>query len=231
MSRDWLALYGAMIAKPKYRRLSPIGRGALLHTFLLAGFQSPEATWRDPNELRESLFLDGFPEGALDELVSLGWLEHEDGALIVHDWDQHQFAATSSIGHQWEAMRRREWRKKKRPPSPSPAPLTPTRQDTTPQDNGSDMSRHVTTPGLEEVVGVYEGLFGFASDKKRLYLASILSRWPIERILEGLRREQDLGATRRNICGRLEAGLKGGDRLTAAATMQLLEGHLAEESA
>ena len=137
MSREWAAVYSAMLTKPKYKRLSPMGRGALLHVFLLAGMQRPEATW-DPEELRETLILDGFPDGVYGELLGLRWLDLEDGKALLHDWDDHQYAATVEVKRTWEAARKREWRKKKRAAdaSPSPAPLTPTRQDTTPQDIG-----------------------------------------------------------------------------------------------
>lgn len=225
MSREWLAVYTAMATKPKYRRLSPIGRGALLHTLILAGFQQPEATWRDPDELRESLELDGFPRGALDELVALGWLEHEDGVLTVHDWDAHQLAATKEAQRSWEAARKRDWRRTKRPNAPSPAPPTPTRQDTTPQHIGPghvpDMSG---TPGLVEVVEEYERLFGGATPGKVHYLSTIVQRWPsTERVIEGLRYEQRNGATRKDICGRLEKGLSAGDKRAASQTMAMIE--------
>lgn len=92
MSREWMAIYSAMATKPRYRRLTPIGRGVLLQVFLLAGFQSPEATWDDREELREALTLEGFPAASLDELVGLGWLVEDDGALVIRDWDKHQRA-------------------------------------------------------------------------------------------------------------------------------------------
>jgi hypothetical protein len=232
MTREWLTLFPAMLAKVKYRRLSPIGRGALLHVLILAAFQTPEATWDDPDELRESLMLEGFPEGAFDELMALGWLELEDGAVIVHDWDAHQIAATLEVKRTWEAKRKREWRRKKKG-TPSPEPLTPKKtSQPQPQDIGPgpvpDMSR--TPKGWDEVVGEYQRLFGHVTEPKRLYLQNIISRWPAERVMEGLRQEQANGATRRDICGRLELGLQGGDRLAAAATMQLLEDRVAAEA-
>lgn len=226
MTREWLAIYTAMVTKPKYRRLSPIGRGALLHTFILAGFQSPEATWSDPDELRESLMLDGFPEGAMDELIGLGWLEQDDGALVIHDWDQHQWAATITARRTWEAARKKEWRHRKA--APSPAPLTPTEQHNTTQHKGPghvpDMSH---TPSVDEVVvEEYRRLFGFPSEKKLIYLEDILARWNPERVMDGLRREQANGATRRDICGRLESGLKRGDKIRDEATYRMVTDRL-----
>lgn len=243
MSREWAAVYSAMLTKPKYKRLSAMGRGALLHAFLLAGMQRPEATW-DPEELRETLILDGFPEGVYGELLGLGWLELEDGVALLHDWDEHQYAATLEVKRTWEAARKREWRKKKRevatvgfptvrgdqrPATPSPTPLTPeTEHHNTPQDIGPghvpDMSRTQVAP---EVVGVYEELFGPASPPKLQYLSNILRRWPADRVIAGLRVEHGLGATRKNICGRLEDGLSRKDKADAAATMRVIEGKVA----
>jgi len=114
MTRQWLALYTAMLTKPRYRRLSPMGRGGLLHVLVLAGYQSPEATWDDPAEFRDALRLEGFPDGVADELIGLGWLEEEQGALVLRDWDKHQVAASESIRREWEARRKREWRRKAR---------------------------------------------------------------------------------------------------------------------
>src|SRR5688500_18679138 len=79
MSRAWLAVYAAMTTKPKYRRLSAISKGGLLHVFLLAAFQDPEATWDDPDELREALSLEGFPAGVYDELAASQWIEPLEG--------------------------------------------------------------------------------------------------------------------------------------------------------
>lgn len=233
MSREWSAVYAAMLTKPKYRRLTPMGRGGLLHVFLLAGFQSPEATWDDPDELRESLILEGFPAGIFDELLGLGWLELlPDGAVIVHDWDAHQLAATKEAQRAWERRRKQDWRRTKKAPgaTPSPGPLTPTSHHNTPQHIGPG---HVTdmsgTPGLDEVVGEYERLFGPASPGKVTYLRSILSRWPdAERVKKGLSIEQTNGATRKNICGRLEDGLSRGDKATATADYRAIEERVAE---
>lgn len=232
MSREWAAVYCAMLTKPKYKRLSPMGRGALLHVFLLAGMQRPEAAW-DPEELRETLILDGFPDGVYGELLGLGWLDLEDGMALLHDWDDHQYAATVEVKRTWEAARKREWRKKKRAAtaSPSPAPLTPnkTGHHSRPQDIGPghvpDMSR--TLP--EEVVVAYEDLFGGLTEAKSKYLASILRRWDPERIINGLQVEHSHGATRKDICGRLEEGLTRKDKADAAATMRLIEGKVAAQ--
>jgi hypothetical protein len=223
MSREWLAVYSAMVTKPKYRRLTPTGRGALLHVLILSAFQTPEAAWEDPEELREALHLEGFPAGAFDELMANGWLEVEDGAVVVHDWDQHQLAATKEAQKAWEAKRKRDWRRTKKV---SPTPLSKkTEQDTTPQHIGPghvpDMSG---TPGLVEVVNEYERLYGPASAGKVGYLTTVVNRWPFpERVIEGLKTEQRRGATPKDICGRLEKGLKNGDQVTAASTLRVIE--------
>lgn len=223
MSRSWLAVYTAMATKPKYRRLSPISRGALLHVFILAGFQNPEATWSDPEELRDALRLENFPDACYDELLGLQWLEVEDGAVVVHDWDEHQRAATKEAQRAWEAARKKEWRNKKREPS-SPAPSPPTRQDITPQHKGPGHGTDVSgTPGLEEVAEVYRGLFGPISEGKLVYLGNIVTRWPADRVMEGLRLEKSYGATPKNICGRLEEKLKNGDKLKASQDYQAIQ--------
>lgn len=231
MSREWLAVYTAMVTKPKYRRLSPMGRGGLLHVLILAAYQTPEATWDDSDELRESLILEGFPPRVYDELVGLGWLERlPDGAMAVHDWDAHQLAATREAQRAWERRRKQEWRRTKKSPAPapSPAPLTPTGHDTTTHHNSPghvpDMSG---TRGLDDVVGEYERLFGPATPAKVTYLNSILSKWPDpDRIKCGLAIEHGRGATRKNICGRLEDGLHAGDTRQASDAMRVIEGRV-----
>lgn len=155
MSRDWLAIYSAIVTKPKYRNLSPVGRGALLHTLVLAGYQDPEATWDDPEELREALRLDGFPAGALDELIGLRWLDLEDGVLSVHGWDKHQLAASAAIGRAWEAASKKRWRRQKK----SEEATDKTGQDITRHNKGPDMSGHVPTPdrSLKKPNGLHDG--------------------------------------------------------------------------
>ena len=112
MSRDWLAVYVHAQDKAKFRRLSPRGRGALLTVWLLAGTESPEAQWRSRDELEELLILEGFDCDDLAELVDERWLDIEpDGTVLVHDWDEHQLAATKAIGQAFEAARKREWRR------------------------------------------------------------------------------------------------------------------------
>lgn len=135
MSREWLALYCGILNKPKYRLLSPAGRGALLHLWALAGAQSPEATWDSRDELLDVFELDGFEAGNVDELIALRWLDLEpDGTLTVHDWDVHQLAASKAIQTAYEAARKRTWRRTKVAPLP-PTPSNPDRtgHDTTGQ--------------------------------------------------------------------------------------------------
>lgn len=148
MSRDWIAAYTAMLGKPKYRRTSPVAKGALLHVWLLAGQQAPEATWPHRGELAEILELDGFPPDVLDELLDRRWLDVDPaGRILVHDWDDHQLAATRAIGHAYEADRLRAWRRKKKadgpddpdavspPVPPSSVPNTTGLHDITSQDS------------------------------------------------------------------------------------------------
>lgn len=121
--REWAAIYVAILRKPKYRRLSPAGRGALLHLWVNAGGRSPEACWPDRAALLEDFELDGFDASHIDELIALRWLDVEpNGSHVVHDWDEWQMAASLSVRREWEAARKREWRRTKRATSPAPPP-------------------------------------------------------------------------------------------------------------
>jgi hypothetical protein len=122
MSRDWFAGYVNMVRLPKYRHLSRAGRGALLHVWLLASMQAPEACWQSLAALSEMFVLDGFETSDLDELIALHWVDvEEDGAVVVHDWDEWQIAASRAIKNDWEARRLRQWRRSAKP-SPAPSP-------------------------------------------------------------------------------------------------------------
>ena len=181
MTREWSAVYAAMLTKPRYRRLSPMGRGGLLHVILLAGFQSPEATWTEPDELRDALRLDGFADGVADELIGLDWLVVEDdGALVIRDWDKHQLAASAAIGRAWEARSKREWRRKR---TPSPTPPTPTEQDKTKQDRNQDTSSNVPTLtptdlNSTNLYRVFEGVTGQAPTfEERQDIDALVRKW------------------------------------------------------
>lgn len=160
MSRDWFAVYANIIVKPKYRRLSPATRGALVHIWALAGQQIPEATF-DRWELEQTLDMDGWDGGAvhlgtpdgkavIDELVRWGWLDVDGDRLLVHDWDAHQFAATKRARDEFEADRKREWRRRRKETAPSLPPAPPSTNITATQhrqDNTRvpDTSGHVRT--------------------------------------------------------------------------------------
>ena len=149
MSRDWAAIYTAMLVKPKYRRLSLPARAGLFHTWLMAGSQHPEATWRNRDELAEMLELDGFPPDVLEELLARRWLDTDDaGRVVIHNWDQWQLAASDASRRVYERDRKQEWRRKRRHDAEeadplSPAPLSPvqeqdstgTQQDRTEQES------------------------------------------------------------------------------------------------
>ena len=124
---QWFAVYCVIVAKPKYRRLSPSGKGALLQMWALAAMQTPEAAWRSRGELLDALELDGFTDEDLESLIRLGWLDIEpDGTALVHDWDQWQIAASDAARRLWEASRKRSWRRQRRASSaPPPAPSSP----------------------------------------------------------------------------------------------------------
>lgn len=111
MSREWAAVPVRWLTTASYRRLTPIGRGALLHALLLAGQTNPEATWRDRAHLDELMDLEGYGPETTDELLRLGWLaEAEDGTVIVPSWDEIQWPVSKAILRAYEAARKREWR-------------------------------------------------------------------------------------------------------------------------
>jgi hypothetical protein len=114
MSRDWLAVYPSLRDKPNYRRMTPAGRGCLLHVWMLGSSLGPdraEATWPNREELLDVLELDGFLASHLDELFRYHWLVEEDGAVVIRDWDKYQWAASQAIARAFEAERLRKWRK------------------------------------------------------------------------------------------------------------------------
>jgi hypothetical protein len=156
MSRDWLAVYTNVIRRPKYRRLRIPARAALFHIWILAGQQHPEATWDEPADLISELELDGWenedndrglqaPEcatGVIDDLIASGWLDVDDaGRLLVHDWDDHQLAATNAARRAYERDRKRDWRRAKEEP-PNPLPPAPSSPDITSQ--GAPQRQHNT---------------------------------------------------------------------------------------
>lgn len=82
-------------------------------------------------------------------------------------------------------------------PTPNPIPIPPP----IPSDSGS------------RVVEEYVRLYGRVTSQKERWLLNIAGQWPEERVIEGLRYEQSKGASPKDICGRLEKGLKTGDQL------------------
>ena len=145
MSRDWCAIYAAMLGRPKYRRLSVPARAALFHVWLLAGGQTPEATWPSRADLADMLELDGYPPAVVDELTDRRWLDIDPaGRVLVHDWDDHQLAATLAARRTYEADRKQDWRRRRQVDAAplSPDPSLPV-QDRTSQDSTGQESRHV----------------------------------------------------------------------------------------
>jgi hypothetical protein len=145
MRREWFSGHTGMVLRPKYRRLSPAGKGALLHLWNLASYQSPEATWNSRDELLDAFELEGFDAGNVDELIALHWLDIEqDGTLAVHDWDQWQMAASVDIRNAWQAAYMREWRHSKKPPL-SLESLTPDSNRDRDRDSANHTQSHVIT--------------------------------------------------------------------------------------
>jgi hypothetical protein len=219
-----------MVTKAKYRRLSPVGRGALLHTLILAGFQNPEAAWPDPEELRDALRLEGFPDGAYDELVALHWIEYEDGAAVLHDWDQHQLAATREAQREWERARKRKWRRSKKV-SPNPPSkkqdITPPPQHNSP-GHGMDMSGTGNGDGggrqndLEQVRALYVGLYHrVPTQGATSYFASLLDGASVDRICKALASEHSRNPDPKTLISRMQKGLRLGDQLARSSSDRL----------
>lgn len=153
MSRDWLAAYCRILGQPKYRRLSIPARAGLFHVWLLAGAQTPEATWPSRDALADALDLDGYPLDVLDDLIARQWLDVDGtGRVVVHDWDDWQLAATRAARIEYERDRKRDWRRRNRVDAaapPSPAPLSPDKTET-PQHTTTQVSPIVRdTSGTE----------------------------------------------------------------------------------
>jgi hypothetical protein len=148
MSRDWFAVYVGILTRPKYRRLSLVARAALFHIWCLAGGQRPEATWTSVEEFLDVLELDGYPAAAVyDELVERQWIEvDDDGRILVHDWDQHQLAATNAVRREYERDRKRDWRRAKPgvEPQSNPLPPAPPSPDITGSTQGQDTTTQVS---------------------------------------------------------------------------------------
>lgn len=152
MSREWLSVYVNLLDVPKYRRLSHLGRSALLHIWLLGTRQKAEAVWRDREALVEALDLDGYPPQALEELIERGWVDVlEDGRAVAHDWDEWQLQATEAIGRAWKAAGMREWRRHRAevPPAPPSGGEDKTRHNR--RDHAESRRDHAEPPNGEDM--------------------------------------------------------------------------------
>jgi hypothetical protein len=141
MSREYSAIHHGALSKPKFRKLSPRGRGALLTIWLLAGLCRPVvAIWRSRAELLEALELDGFDDNDLIEVEGLRWLDPlPDGPVCVHDWSDWQRAASKDGWLDYEAAR-------KRATYQPIVPLSPARLS--PKENGKGRERKVKDSGI-----------------------------------------------------------------------------------
>lgn len=124
MTRTYLALYAAIIRRPKYRRLSIPARAALLTLWCDGATRTPEAVWPNRAELADVLDLDGYGPDVLAELEAAGWIDTlPDGRPAVHDWDEHQRAYDENTTRAYEAARKADWRNRAAKPSPPTPPL------------------------------------------------------------------------------------------------------------
>ena len=152
------------------------GRGGLLHVWLLATTTTPEATFASVVYLGDVLELDGLDRGLADRLVTMGWLDVDaSGRVLVHDWDDHQYAASKAIVQAWERDRLRGWRRRRREADDrtddgrTEKPPKPPVDDMTGQDiTRHDMTRfrtpyvHVRTPNETD-----DGNLFFEEGKRR----------------------------------------------------------------
>ena len=143
MSRDYFAVFVRLFRVPKFKRLTPSAQLTLFHLWGLAADEVPEATWRDIDALREVVEVNGRPSDDVDTLLAAGWLDLlDDGTVGVHDWDDHQQAASKSIRDDFEAHRKREWRRKNKSRSPQ-TPREETRERR--EEKSPDVSGRVRT--------------------------------------------------------------------------------------
>lgn len=122
--RDWFAVQCRLIRHPKYRGLDDEDQLTLLYLWAIAGDETPEATWGSVERLEALLRLSGRPAGSVPRLIAAGWLDiGPGGSIIVHDWDEHQYAATAEAKRTYEAARLQRWRRGRAgPPPPDPYP-------------------------------------------------------------------------------------------------------------
>jgi hypothetical protein len=124
VSRDWFAVYSRLLRLPKFRRLSHDAQLGLFYVWALAGDETPEATWPTIDHLAVLLEFYGHARSVGEELASGGFLDVNDfGNVSVHDWDDHQLAATVSARRKWEAVYMRKWRRERKASATEQAPL------------------------------------------------------------------------------------------------------------
>ena len=112
MSRQYFAVFTQMFRDPKYRKLTDSQRVTLLTLWGIAGDETPEATWRDREWLGRLLQLHERPADDVAALLEAGWLDRlDDGGTAVHGWDEWQMAGSKKVHDEWEAARKREWRR------------------------------------------------------------------------------------------------------------------------
>jgi hypothetical protein len=115
----------------------------------------PRQRGRLSRNFQEVLELDGFPRSAFDELVAREWLDVDpDGRVLIHDWDQHQLAATNAARRIYERDRKSEWRRSKSTSELNPPPPAPPSPDTT----GSTQAQDKTTQGSPYARDVSRGV-------------------------------------------------------------------------
>jgi len=119
MSREWYAVECRRFRDLRFRRLSHEAQLAVFYLEGLAGDQVPEALWRDDVEAMGYLQLCGWKAAGLPavmtELHDTDWLDTlPDGRVGLPEWDAVQTALNERIKKALEAVRLRNWRKKKK---------------------------------------------------------------------------------------------------------------------
>jgi hypothetical protein len=168
----------------------------------------PRLTTLDPGQLRQ----------ATEALIDAGLWQRAVNGYEVHDYLVYQHSKEFVLARRAQAHDRGvkgaavRWRMDgaiddSMEPSTTGAGA--------PKPNPNPIPNPTTSPAqaASRVVDEYVGLYGHMSPQKERWLRNIEGQWDEDRVIEGLRYEHRNGATPKDICGRLENGLKTGDQL------------------
>ena len=111
MTRPWGQLHASTLTHRKYLKSSHEERSAWL-TLLLWSFNNPnDAALGCREDVIATLRTLGghrHPAAVMDRLIGIGWVDDQDGALCLHDWDEWQPEDPTGAKRK-QAQRDREW--------------------------------------------------------------------------------------------------------------------------